>query len=332
MPANDASPELRLSAGSPPPLDGYDADIIILSLDRLEETIEAIKSALQQRGGTIHVTVLDQGSSPEMLRELRHQFSRHPHFSLYESGRNLGVPGGRTAAAGYGHGQFIVALDNDAVFETPWVVAKALRLFRQTPDLAAIGFNILAADGKQPDMTSWGYPKAMLPRYRDSFDTTTFVGAGHAIRRSAWTAAGGYDPSLFFTWEEYDFCLAAIARGWRILYEGGLAVIHTPAAEARVRWQGARMTHFIRNRLVIARKWRQSWLLAPWLLGYGLIAARHGIFSAAWAGFCQGRAVPVVGPRKMPGAMRDYIRAHETRQRGTLLTRVKLELLSRLPV
>lgn len=184
---------LRRTAGSPPPLDGYDADIVILSLNRPEDTVEAIISALTQRGGTFHVSVLDQGSSTEMLRQLRRQFSHFPHFTLYEARVNLGVPGGRTAAALQGHGQFIVSLDNDAIFAGPWVVAKALRLFRQSPDLAAIGFNILAADGVHPDMTSWGYPKAMLPRFRDSFDTTTFVGAGHAIRRSAWTAAGGYD-------------------------------------------------------------------------------------------------------------------------------------------
>jgi hypothetical protein len=33
----------------------------------------------------------------------------------------------------------------------------------------------------------------------------TFVGAGHAIQRVAWEQASGYDDSLFFCWEEYDF-------------------------------------------------------------------------------------------------------------------------------
>ena len=30
----------------------------------------------------------------------------------------------------------------------------------------------------------------------------------------AWQQAGGYDPKLFFCWEEFDFCLRAIALGW----------------------------------------------------------------------------------------------------------------------
>ena len=322
----------RLLAGQRPAPGAYDADINILCLGRLAQTKAAIGSALAQQGGRFHVSVLDQGSAPEMLHELALGFGKLPGFALYAAPQNRGVAAGRNALAALGHGRVIVGLDNDARFAGASVVAGALRRFAATPELGAIGFCILAADGQGPDLTSWGYPKALLPRYRARFAATRFVGAGHAIRRAAWEAVGGYDESFFFTWEEYDFCLAAIARGWRVFYDGRLAVIHAPAAEGRVRWQGARMTHFIRNRLIIGRKWRQGWLaLAPWLLGYGLIAARHGAFGAAWAGFCQGRAAPVAAPRRMSGAMRDYIRAYETSQRGTLLTRLRLELLSRLP-
>lgn len=322
----------RLLAGQRPVPGAYDADIVILCLGRLEDTKAAIESALAQRGGRFHVSVLDQGSEPEMLHELALRFGKAPGFALYAARENRGVAAGRNVLATLGHGRIIVGLDNDARFADARVVAGALRRFASMPELGAVGFCILAADGQGPDLTSWGYPKPLLPRYRAGFPATTFVGAGHAIRRAAWESVGGYDGSFFFAWEEYDFCLAAIARGWRVFYDGRLGVVHAPAAEGRVRWQGERMTHFIRNRLIIGRKWRQGWLaLAPWLLGYGLIAARHGCFGAAWAGFCQGRAVPVAAPREMPGAMRDYIRAYETRQRGTLLTRLRLELLSRLP-
>jgi GT2 family glycosyltransferase len=327
MPGEDAS-QLRHTAGALPPLEAYDADIIILSLDRQDDTIAAINSALAQRGGVFHVIVLDQGSSPAMVRQLRSQFSRSANFALYESASNLGVPGGRTAAAALGHGQFIVSLDNDAVFETPWVVAKALRLFRQSPDLAAIGFNILAADGKQPDKASWGYPKAMLPRFRESFDTTTFVGAGHAIRRCAWTAAGGYDPKLFFTWEEYDFCLNAIALGWRITYAGRLAVIHKVSAEARISWNSQRMHYFVRNRLIISRKWGTPWLaLVPRILIYLFQAARSNCLEAAWAGVKAAYCEPSPPVRRMPKEMRRYIRRNETHRRGSWFDRIRMELL-----
>jgi GT2 family glycosyltransferase len=318
-------------AGSPPPLGGYEADIIILSLNRLAETKEAITSALRQRGGIFHITVLDQGSGPEVLRELSRHFAHSPYFALYDAGRNLGVAGGRNLAATLGHGQIIVALDNDAVFENNWVTARAYQAFMQAPDLGALAFNILAKDSKQPDLSSWGYPKPLLPRFKSRFDTTTFVGAGHAIRRITWNAAGGYDTDFFFTWEEYDFCLAAIALNWRIVYDGRLAVIHKVSPEARIAWNARHMTYFVRNRLIIGRKWGQSWLgLAPRILGYLAKAWRHGCLGAALLGVRAAFAAPLPKPRPMPKPMRYYIRQNETHHRGSWLSRLRCELLGRL--
>jgi GT2 family glycosyltransferase len=166
----------------------------------------------------------------------------------------------------------------------------------------------------------------VVPRFGEGFDTTTFVGAGHAIRRSAWTAAGGYDPSLFFTWEEYDFSLKAIALNWRITYAGSLGVIHKVAPEARVSWSSQRMHYFVRNRFIIGRKWGSSWVaLAPRILGYLWRAARSGCLQPAWAGV---RAAYHAEPprHRMPKPMRLYIRRNETRRRGSWFDRLRLEL------
>jgi GT2 family glycosyltransferase len=198
----DPGNSLRRISGREPGLRVYDADIIILSHDRLFETIDAVRSALAQRGASIHVTLLDQGSSEDHRRVLRQTFAGAPDFAFYAVDGNLGVAGGRNLAASLGQGQVIIALDNDAVFQGSWVAARAVRAMRQAPDLGAIGFCILNAAGTMPDPTGWGYPARLLPRHKDRFDVTTFVGAGCAIRRATWDAVGGYDPAFFFTWEE----------------------------------------------------------------------------------------------------------------------------------
>jgi len=259
----------RLVAGNQPPAGAYDADIIILSLNRPAETQAAVHSALAQQGGMFHIIVLDQGSDPQAVTALSRCFSKATNFSLYATEINLGVAAGRNLATSLGHGRIIVALDNDAVFKGKMVVARALDRFRQKPDLGALGFNVLSADGVRPDRFSWGYPARLIARFKEFFDTTTFVGAGHAIRRLTWNMAGGYDPGFFFTWEEYDFCLAAIALNWRICYDGSLEVIHNVSPHARIAWSAARMTYFVRNRLIIGRKWGASWIaLAPRIAGY----------------------------------------------------------------
>ena len=100
---------------------------------------------------------------------------------------------------------------------------------------------------------------ACWPAPEESFDAVTFVGAGHAIRRAAWDDAGGYDAQLFFCWEEFDFCLRAIARGWRIRYRGDIVIRHKVSGERRVAWSGDRWFYYVRNRLYIERKLGRTW-------------------------------------------------------------------------
>jgi GT2 family glycosyltransferase len=327
----DPGNSLRRISGREPGLRVYDADIIILSHDRLFETIDAVRSALAQRGASIHVTLLDQGSSEDHRRVLRQTFAGAPDFAFYAVDGNLGVAGGRNLAASLGQGQVIIALDNDAVFQGSWVAARAVRAMRQAPDLGAIGFCILNAAGTMPDPTGWGYPARLLPRHKDRFDVTTFVGAGCAIRRATWDAVGGYDPAFFFTWEEYDFCLKAIALNWRIRYDGSLAVLHRVAAEARVAWDAARMTYFVRNRLIIGRKWGLSWWrLSPRIAGYCFKGWRYGLLTATLRGIRAAREADPPARHAMPPAMRQYVHANEMRHRGSWFDRLRLEVFGKV--
>jgi GT2 family glycosyltransferase len=236
------------------PPGGYDADIIILALNRADETLDAIASALAQNGGRFHLFILDQGSPPETLARLASAVEDRDDATLVASDQNLGVAGGRNLATALGHGRIIVGLDNDASFAGATTVAEAVAAFDASAELGAIGFRILRHATGQDDLSSWGYPAALLPKAGEAFDAVTFVGAGHAIRRAAWEQANGYDAALFFCWEEFDFCLRAIEAGWRIRYRGDIAVRHRVAPEARMRWSDARWFYFIRNRLYIGHK------------------------------------------------------------------------------
>ncbi|MDD2794582.1 glycosyltransferase family 2 protein [Acidocella sp.] len=307
-------PPPKLLAGRRPAIDAYDADIVILSLDQPTETIETIQSALAQRGGMFHVTVLDQGSRPETRQTLARLFANTPHFSLYAAAKNPGVAAGRNLLATLGHGRIIVALDTGAVFAGKWVLAEALRAFNQRPELGALGFNILSAGAQTPDKSSWAYPLHRITRSNGRFDATTLPRAGHAIRRVTWNAAGGYDPGFFSAWEEYDFCLSAIARNWTISYDGTLAIIYKTAPNAPAIEALTHMAPFVRNRLLIGRKWGASWLaLVPRMLAYLVTAFWHGCPRAAWDGIRAAYRDDPPTRRKMSKEMRRYIAANEAR-------------------
>jgi GT2 family glycosyltransferase len=323
----------HIAGADRPPWAAYDADVVILALDRAEETVAAIGSALSQTGVSRYVIVVDQGSRPESLTRLADAVHGRRDATLVALDRNLGVPGGRNLGSALGHGSFIAGLDNDAAFASPDTLARMAGAFDADPGLAALGCRIVVDATGDDDLSSCGYPAALLASAGETFEAATFVGAGHAIRRAAWDDTGGYDARLFFCWEEYDFCLRAIARFWRVRYRGDIVVRHKVSPERRVAWSGDRWFHFVRNRIYIGRKSGESWLaLAPRMAGYCVKAARNGCLRdtprALWAAVSMARGV---ARTRFQRPARDYLYRADAIWRGNFLTRLRREVLAALP-
>jgi GT2 family glycosyltransferase len=325
-------------AASAPP--GTEADVIILALDRAEDTVAAIASARAQRGVAKHVWIADQGSGAESLARLQAAVEGAADATLVRLDRNWGVAGGRNRATALGRGRVVFALDNDAEFAAPDTLARAVAALDAEPDLAALACRILVHATGEEDLSSWGYPPALLPRAAEAFDACTFVGAGHAIRRGAFEAAGGYDDALFFCWEEFDFALRAINMGLRILYRGDIAVRHKVSPERRFAWSGTRWFHFVRNRLYVAMKFGANpAALLPRFLAYQLRGLRNGVLAqglrAGPAALAMARAFrPAPGTEalyRLTPAARDYLARNDAAHRGGMAARLRREVLAALP-
>ncbi len=227
----------------------------------------------------------------------------------------------------------IVVIDNDAEFAGPSTAAEAVAALDADPALGAIGFRILAHATGGDDPSSWGYPPRLKPHSAASFDSTTFVGAGHAIRRAAWEDAGGYDETLFFCWEEFDFCLRAIARGWTIRYRGDIAVRHKVSPHRRVAWSSTRWFYYVRNRLAIERRYGASWpSMAPRAAGYLLRGLRNGLPGQTLRGMAAAVRLSWGAPvQPLDAAARRYLARADAAHRGHLASRLRDEILSALP-
>jgi GT2 family glycosyltransferase len=320
-------------AGRSAPAGEYDADILILSLDRVAETEAAIRSALAQEGLSRHVIVFDQGSSEATLARLQAVIGLRTDALLASAGCNLGVAEGRNRAAALGHGRVLIGLDNDAAFADSRTAARAVALLDDQQGLAAIGFRIMNGDGTDEDHASWGYPEALRPHAAERFASATFVGAGHAIRRAGWDALGGYDSALFFTWEEFDFALRASDQGWQLLHAGDIAVHHKLATEGRVDWSARRWFLFVRNRLYIARKWRTPLaMLVTRTAAYGLKSIRLGLARQGLSAVLAALRMPLPAPaRRMSVEGRAYLRRTDTAWRGGVWARWRGEVTAGLP-
>lgn len=323
----------RLIAGVAAPDDRrYDVDILILALDRVEETLAAIGSARAQTGIDAHIFILDQGSRPKALQVLADAVRDQTNVTLLAVDENLGVAGGRNLISALGHGRVIVALDNDAEFASADTAHHMVSALDAEPRLAAIGCRIVRHDDGKDDLSSWGYPAGLLPYSANCFNSVTYVGAGHAIRRTAWEQAGGYDAKLFFCWEEFDFCLRAIALGWRIRYRGDIVICHKVSSDRRVHWTAGRWFYFVRNRLYIERKLDQRWLaLTPRILGYLLKGTRNGLpLQTLRAILAAASMAPRPSSRLLPADAISYIFRNDQLHRGSFLHRLRHEAFARI--
>ncbi len=252
------------------PHDRVDVDVIILSWNRSDDTLAAIASAVAQEGVQKRVLVVDQGSEPQHLQRLEAYLAGLPCASLGRLGRNTGVAGGRNRAAALGDAPYIVALDSDAVFADPHALARAVAHLDAHPRLGAIGFRINNYFTGENDATSWDYPPGCRPD--TGFPATRYIGAGHALRRAAFEAVGGYDERLFFCGEDLDLSYRLLNIGYRIAYVPEVGIRHKVAPEHRVQWERGRYYYTVRNSLYSAYKFGTP--LPRLLLGAGAFVAR----------------------------------------------------------
>ncbi|MEM0984892.1 MAG: glycosyltransferase family 2 protein [Pseudomonadota bacterium] len=234
-------------------------DIIILSWDRTDDTIAAIQSGCDQQDISPRVKVVDQGTKPHDLARLKAFCDGHDAVEVRYNTENSGVAGGRNQASAMGDADYIVALDNDAVFADPTVCARAAAYMDAHPEIGALGFAVNVhdspADNPVPDKSSWSYgPLEPANWTARTFPAKQFCGAGHMIRRSAFDEVGAYDDTLFFMHEEIDLCDRLMNAGYKIVYNGDFAVRHKVSAEHRVHWKGPRYRFHLRNHVYLMMK------------------------------------------------------------------------------
>ncbi|CCN82139.1 putative Glycosyltransferase involved in cell wall biogenesis [Vibrio nigripulchritudo SFn27] len=316
-------------------------DITILSWDRIDDTLDAIDSALSQQGIDLKVIVVDQGSKPDGLAKLRQHCLKDSRIQLVCNRQNLGVPGGRNQASDQGTGEFIVALDNDAEFVDEHQLAKACELMRSEPELGALAFRILRFGSQEDDLTSWSYHDSASQAAETTFYTDRFVGAGHMLRRKAFDGIKGYDSDLFFLHEEVDLSKRLMNAHYKIKYSPEVVIGHKVSAEHRVAWTGGRWTFDVRNKTYLHFKFRTFLPTAVFhtsiLVWRGI---RSGLIWSTFKGLFQGFGmVPkaVRAWKTQPAVVSDaqakaYMDSCSPTQGMTVMQRVKMRLQSAKPV
>jgi len=237
----------------------------ILTYNRREAVLRAIRSAYEQDIDDVEVVVVDSNSSDGTIDAIR---AAYPDVKLIRLPRNLGCPGGRNHVFANCEGDYIVSLDDDG-FLAEGALPKLIDVFDSDEKIGIVALRQCYVD--EPDDGRIVGAGAL--------DVGTFHGGVSAQRRSMLEQIGYYPEDFFLYAEESYLALKALDAGWRIVAEPSIVMWHPrlgPSGGSGTKWDYYRF----RNRMLVVTRLFPGWLMLKYLIlrmgSYALASLRRG--------------------------------------------------------
>jgi GT2 family glycosyltransferase len=214
--------------------------VLILTVDQREKTLQCLSSLARIRQPAFDVIVWDNGSRDGTREAVR---AAYPDVQVHHSETNLGVAGGRNAAAALAIQQlrpeYLLFLDNDMLLEPAFVEALA-RPFQQDPELGQTQAKLRFMhdrerlnDGGGCRITFWlwrtmpvGYGEIDRGQY-DEERSCVACGGAMMVKTDVFQELGGFDTVYGLTGpEDLDFSLRLQKAGYRALYVPSAVAYH----------------------------------------------------------------------------------------------------------
>lgn len=214
---------------------GKNLTIHFLSLERSELSVRLLTSIAEQIPNFEgQVLVTDNGSALE-VREVLNSTAKNLKLNvvIQELGVNHGVAGGRNKGLEQVKTDWVMFLDNDIYFKSNpisdinSVVNSLNSSFINIPLLDSDAQTIFALGGQLffhngTDGIYVGGGSAINPKIKSDkipsqpFLSSFLFGGASVVRKTAFLAAGGFDPGMFIGFEDIDFSLTLSRMGFKI--------------------------------------------------------------------------------------------------------------------
>jgi GT2 family glycosyltransferase len=214
---------------------------IVLTQGRRPEDLRlALDSLLRQHGVDLDVVVVGNGWEPTGLP------AGVRGIGLPE---DAGIPGGRNAGVADARGDVLFFLDDDASLADSDTLARVAKSL-EDGTVGLLQLRVTPRDGGRP-RRDW-VPRLRAGDPARSSDVTAVWEGAVAIPRRVFSEVGGWPAEFRHAHEGIDLAWRVMDAGYRVRYEGAVAVLH-PA-------QAAPMPHTYsayfgaRNRVWLARR------------------------------------------------------------------------------
>ncbi len=208
----------------------------IITHNRKSDLEQAIASILAQSYRPIEVIVVDNNSSdgtPELFRN-RYDPNIVRYVRLHE---NTGVSGGRNITIDKTKGEIIVTLDDDAEIVETEATQRIVNKLQTDKSIGLLAFKVLVhATGMLQKGAFPTRDKSLSPD--EEFETTRFIGVGHAAPRALYDEIGLYRDFFPYGHEELDFSFRILDAGYKIIYFPQVTITHKLEGTRRQRLQG----------------------------------------------------------------------------------------------
>jgi len=229
--------------------------VIIICYNRKGELSQCITSLLKQDPQADEILVIDNASSDGT--EDLFADGRYPSIQYIKLDENLGVAGGRNYGIERAIGDVLFFIDDDALLEKPGNAFELVaERFERDKNLGIVSFKIVNYHSRTMQREEFPHRDKSLDPDRE-FETTYYIGCGHAIRRELFEACGPYPDDYFYGFEELDLSFRAIDKGNRIIYLPDVVVLHMKTTRGRM-GDDQQWIYSYRNRLAVSYKYLKN--------------------------------------------------------------------------
>jgi len=192
--------------------------IVIVNYNGFEYARACVASILESNYAGVEPIVVDNGSTDGSAERLKKAFG--DRVTVVPLRENIGPSGARNEGAKVARGEFLGFLDNDTEVHPDWIL-EAKAVFDEKPDAGILQCKLLLfGERDRIDYAGeWMGPNGFLVhvgsagtpddgRFEEAVEILAAKSAGMFMRRTAFDAAGGFDPDYFIMVEETDL-------GWR---------------------------------------------------------------------------------------------------------------------
>ena len=278
---------------------------MILTRNRLDVLRTCVRSILNQLYRDFEIVILDDASDgADTAAGVAQEFA-DPRIRPFRTTSSVGVAGGRNFLMDAVRGEFLISIDDDAVFVNRDALNVVCHVFDREPAAGILAFKIMNVLG--------GQRRPLIPHSRFAIAedpnivsqralVSSFRGGGHAVRKRIIEQLGGYRGDMMFGEEEMDLAYRTIRSGANIVYEPSIEVDHFPLpSEVNQRREcglgRTELFYHVRNRAYLAYRYLPSKYLFPYL---GIWAARY-----AWTSIRQRQVTTFVrGAASTPSFLR----------------------------